>query len=101
MATTSKTSQVTAKFLASVNNDTEYTQKELTKLFEVAYKEVYATRKRTSTTGEKKPPSAYNLFIKAEIEKIKAEGVEGVDPKDYMKMAAQRWKAHKEQQEKA
>jgi len=101
MATTSKTSQVTAKFLASVNNDTDYTQKELTKLLEVAYKEVYATRKRASATGEKKPPSAYNLFIKAEIEKIKAEGVEGVDPKDFMKMAAQRWKAHKEQQEKA
>jgi len=101
MAITSKTSQVTAKFLASVNNDTEYTQKELAKLLEVAYKEVYATRKRASTSGEKKAPSAYNLFIKAEIEKIKAEGVEGVDPKDFMKMAAQRWKAHKEQQEKA
>lgn len=93
---TSKTSQVLAKFTEAVNVDQEYTSKELQKLLETSYKEVYGGRKRTaSANGEKKPPSAYNLFIKSEIEKIKGEKLQGVDPKDYMKIAAQRWKENK------
>lgn len=93
---TSKTSHVLAKFTEAVNVGQEYTSKELQKLLETTYKEVYGGRKRVANaTGEKKPPSAYNLFIKSEIEKIKAEKLQGVDPKDYMKIAAQRWKENK------
>jgi hypothetical protein len=97
--TTSKTTLVVSKFAENVNSDTEYTAKELSKILESVYKEVYSNRKRSSNaTGEKKPPSAYNLFIKSEIEKIKSEKIQGVDPKDYMKIAAQRWKENKEKQ---
>ena len=95
--TTSKTAQVVAKFASAVNPDVEYSVKDLAKMLDACYKEVYVSRKRNSNpTGEKKPPSAYNLFIKSEIEKIKGENIQGVDPKDYMKLAAQRWKENKE-----
>lgn len=94
--TLTKTNQVLNKFTESVNTDTDYNLKDLTKLLEGIYKEFYSTRKRgTSNTSEKKAPSAYNLFIKSEIEKIKNEKLQGVDPKDYMKIAAQRWKENK------
>lgn len=97
--TSSKTAQVVSKFNDAVNNETEYSYKDLAKVLEGVYKEVYVSRKRTSSaTGEKKPPSAYNLFIKSEIEKIKGEKLSGVDPKDYMKIAAQRWKENKDKQ---
>jgi len=93
----SKTALVVSKFTEKVENDVEYSVKELMKLLETTYKEVYTGKRKVSNNnGEKKPPSAYNLFIKSEIEKIKGEKIEGVDPKDYMKLAAQRWKEHKE-----
>ena len=92
----SKITQVLDKFASSVDRSTDYSVKDLTKVLETSYKEVYGGKKKSSAT-EKKPPSAYNLFIKQEIENIKKEGVPGVDPKDYMKLAAQRWKAKKEE----
>lgn len=93
--TSSKTAQVLAKFTSSVQDDEEYSSKDLVKLLETAYKAVNGGR-RKAPDAEKKPPSKYNLFIKSEIEKIKNEKIEGVDPKDYMKIAAQRWKENKE-----
>ncbi len=91
----SKTAQVLTKFTSSVQDGEEYTSKDLVKLLEAAYKSVYGGR-RKAPDAEKKAPSAYNLFIKTEIEKIKGEKLEGVEPKDYMKLAAQRWKENKE-----
>ncbi len=90
----SKVVQVVDKFKSTVDTSIDYSIKDLTKILEGVYKEVYGGRKK-STTVDKKPPSAYNLFIKQEIENIKKEGVTNVDPKDYMKIAAQRWKAKK------
>jgi hypothetical protein len=40
-------------------------------------------------------PSQYNIFIKEEIQRIKAEDP-NVDTKQLMSMAASRWKQHKE-----
>jgi len=91
----SKTAQVLTKFTSSVQDGEEYTSKDLVKLLEAAYKSVNGGR-RKAPDAEKKAPSAYNLFIKTEIEKIKGEKLEGVEPKDYMKLAAQRWKENKE-----
>jgi len=91
----SKTSQVLNKFTDLVQTDEEYSSKDLMKLLETAYKSVNGGR-RKAPDAEKKAPSAYNLFIKSEIEKIKGEKLEGVDPKDYMKLAAQRWKDNKQ-----
>ncbi len=92
----SKTAQVLNKSTSLVQVDEEYTSKDMAKLLETAYKTVHGGRRTKAPDAEKKAPSAYNLFIKTEIEKIKAEKIDGVDPKDYMKLAAQRWKENKE-----
>ncbi len=90
----SKVVQVVDKFKSTVDTSVDYSIKDLTKILEGVYKDVNGNKKK-STTVDKKPPSAYNLFIKQEIENIKKEGVTNIDPKDYMKIAAQRWKAKK------
>ena len=90
---TSKVEKVIEGFKTSINLDKDdYTLKELYKLLEESYKSVYGKKKST----DKKPPSAYNMFIRDEIAKIKSESPSGVAPNEYMKMAAERWKAHKE-----
>lgn len=93
----SKIDQVLNDFKDSVD-DKDYSFKELTQLLEIAYKKSFKGRnnKVKSDTDVKKEPSAYNIFIKNEITKIKAENIDGVDPKDFMKIAAQRWQEQKE-----
>lgn len=91
---TSKVEKVVNAFQNSINSEKEdYTLKELFKLLEESYKSVYG-KKKSST--EKKQPSAYNIFIRDEIAKIRGENPSGVAPNEYMKMAAERWKTHKE-----
>jgi hypothetical protein len=90
-----KVEKLVEAFKTSLNNDNEYSLKELTKILEDSYKTVYGKGKK-KTDGEKKAPSAYNIFIRDEIAKIKAENPVGVPPNEYMKIAAERWKAHKE-----
>jgi len=86
--------QVVNSFKDSVNINNEYSLKELLKLLESSYKKVYKT-KNTSAETVKKAPSAYNIFIKEAIAKMKADNLPGVDPKDYMRLAAQKWQEHK------
>lgn len=75
--------------------DNDLPLKDFQKLVEEAYKEVFGNKK-VKKNDVKKPPSAYNIFIKEEINKIKNEGLQNVDPKNYMKIAATRWQEHKE-----
>ena len=67
----------------------------MTKLLEDSYKTVYGKGKK-KTDGEKKAPSQYNIFIREEIARIRTENLTGVAPNEYMRIAAERWKAHKE-----
>jgi len=94
----SKVNQVVDKFKSSIDTTNDYSIKDLTKILEGVYKDVYGNKKKSSNT-EKKQPSAYNLYVRDEIEKIKKEGLPDVDPKDYMRIAAQRWRALKETKE--
>jgi hypothetical protein len=91
--------QVLSAFTTSVDMNKTYSLKDLTKVLENSYKEVYGNKRVTSKqNGEKKVASAYNTFIKEEIMRIKAESVENgtkLDPKDYMKIAAEKWREHK------
>ena len=91
--------QVLSKFASSVDMNNMYSIKDLQKMLEVSYKDVYGNKRVSSKqTGEKKPASAYNNFIKEEILKIKGETLEDgkkLDPKDYMKIAAERWRDYK------
>lgn len=91
------TSDVVTEFVANVGDKEDHTLDELKKLLSEAYKS--KTKKKTST-GEKKPPSLYNLFIKDEFAKIKKETPD-IDNKKIMSVAAARWKEHKEKAIKA
>lgn len=91
--------QVLSGFTSSVDMNKTYSLKDLIKVLENSYKEVYGNKRVTSKqNGEKKAASAYNTFIKEEIMKIKADAVEKgikLDPKDYMKIAAEKWREYK------
>ena len=91
----SKVEKVLEVFKTSLNYENEYSLKDMTKLLEDSYKSVYGKGKKKSS-GEKKAPSLYNIFIREEIAKIKAENLQGVPPNEFMKIAAERRKAHKE-----
>jgi len=89
------TEQVFDDFKASIDINNAYSLKELQKLLETSYKKFNKGRGSANKDATKKPPSPYNIFIKEEIAKMKEAKMEGVDPKDYMKLAAQRWQEHK------
>lgn len=92
--TSNKVEKVLEAFKNSLNFDNEYSLKEMVKLLEDSYKSVHGKGKKK--TGEKKAPSAYNIFIRDEIAKIKVENPTGVPPNEYMRIAAERWKTQKE-----
>jgi hypothetical protein len=100
---TSKTEQIAKDFLSKLDNTYDYTLKEMTAILTTSYKELSSTKgkKKASANPDqpvvKKLPSAYNLFVKEEISKIKAANP-SVNPKELMKLAADNWKLHKEQQ---
>lgn len=90
--------QVINDFKNSIDYSNKYSLKDLQKLLEVSYKKYNKSRSvasKTDSSTVKKAPSPYNLFIKEEIARMKEEKLEGVDPKDYMKLAAKRWQLHK------
>lgn len=84
------TSKIIDDFVSKVDTTRNYTLDELKKLLTEAYK---GSKKKKATT-EKKEPSAYNLFIRDAIQKIRAEDP-NVDKKQLMSLAAARWKEHK------
>ena len=88
--------KVVSDFKNSLDSQKDYSIKELVKILEDSYKNVYGKGKKKQDGGEKKPPSAYNIFIREEIARIQTENLEGVAANDYMKIAAKRWKAQKE-----
>lgn len=91
----SKVEKVVEAFKTAVNYENEYSLKDLTKILEDAYKNVNGVKGKKKASGEKKAPSAYNIFIREEIARIKLENIEGVPPNEYMRIAAERWKANK------
>jgi len=85
------TSKIIDAFVSSVDTSNNYTLDELKKLLTEAYK---SGKKKRSPNAEKKPPSAYNIFIKEAIAKIREENP-SVNNKELMSLAAARWKDHK------
>lgn len=100
---TSKTEQIINDFTSNTDKSNEYSLKELVSILTASYKLVNASKsKKKQVAGSegdepvaKKAPSAYNLFVKNEISKIRAENKD-VNPKDLMKIAAANWKIYKE-----
>lgn len=86
------TSKIVETFVSNVDTDrTDYSLDELKKLLTEAYK---SSKKKRNTSGEKKQPSKYNIFIKDAIAKIREENPD-VDNKQLMSLAAARWKESK------
>jgi len=83
----SSTQQILNKFVASVNVNETYAIADLVNLLKTAAK---SGNKKTSD-GEpkvKKAPSAYNIFIKEQMELLKNDGT---SPKDRMRQAPANW----------
>lgn len=100
---TSKTDQITKDFLSKLDNTYDYSLKEMVAILTTSYKELSSTKGKKKAPANpdqpvvKKLPSAYNLFVKDEISKIKAANP-SVNPKELMKLAADSWKLRKAEQ---
>jgi hypothetical protein len=91
----SPTQQILDKFTASVNVNETYAIVDLVNLLKAAAK---AGNKKSSNNGEpkvKKAPSAYNIFIKEQMELLKNDGT---SPKDRMRQATANWNKQKAEQ---
>ena len=97
------TNKVLEYFKESIDSTNSYTLDEYKKLITTAFKEAAKkTSKRTSKSGNgsgggevvKREPTKYNIFVKEEILKLKAENPDK-QYKDLMKMAADKWNENK------
>ena len=70
----------------------KYTLPQLKQYLTDAYQLKNIKNKKETTV--KREPSAYNIFVKEEFAKIKAESPE-LDNKEYMRLIATRWKTKK------
>jgi len=87
------TQQIINNFSSSVDNDKTYTLAELTTLLKSAYKSATSNKKSADGTEKvKKAPSAYNIFIKEQMELLKNDGA---SPKDRMRQATANWNKRK------
>ena len=92
------TNKVLQYFKESIDSTNSYTLDEYKKLITAAFKEASKkTSKRSSKSGDevvKREPTKYNIFVKEEILKLKAENPDK-QYKDLMKMAADKWNENK------
>ena len=100
------TNKVLEYFKESIDTSNIYTLDEYKKLITAAFKEASKKTKRASKSGSsggsgsgggdvvKREPTKYNIFVKEEILKLKAENPEK-QYKDLMKMAADKWNENK------
>jgi primosomal protein N' len=104
------TNKVLEYFKESIDTANNYTLDEYKKLITAAFKEAAKkTNKRSGKSGGgggsggalsaggdvvKREPTKYNIFVKEEILKLKAENPEK-QYKDLMKMAADKWNENK------
>jgi hypothetical protein len=105
VAKTVDTNKVLEYFKESIDTSNIYTLDEYKKLITAAFKEAAKKTKRASKSGSnciggsggdvvKREPTKYNIFVKEEILKLKAENPEK-QYKDLMKMAADKWNENK------
>jgi len=88
---------VVEKFTASIDfNKTDYTSNDLVKLLKNAVSKKSSNKKsggsESSELKEKKPLSAYNIFIRERMEEYKTQDLA---PKDKLKKAVEAWNEHK------
>lgn len=85
-------------FVSNIDVSKEYSLEEVKKIATDAYKSCKKTKKVKADGEEKRKPSEYNLFVKEQMQKIKAENPTK-DNKEIMSLAASLWKEHKKSKE--
>jgi hypothetical protein len=112
---TTNTATIVNEFVNTVGNDKEYTLKELKDILVVVYNANKATKaaapkaakvkpakadKAANADKPKKAPSAYNIYIKHAIAKLKAdEANKELSNIDCLKKAASTWKTLTKQEQ--
>lgn len=86
------TQQIINNFSSSVDLTKSYTLSELTTLLKSAYKSSGNKKSADGAEKVKKAPSAYNIFIKEQMELLKNDGA---SPKDRMRQATANWNKRK------
>lgn len=84
------TKKIVDKFIESVNTETKYTLDEMKKLLTEAYK----SSSKKDKSAQKREPSAYNIFVKDEISRLRKENPD-MNIKDIMGHAAAKWRETK------
>jgi hypothetical protein len=79
-------------FINNIDNTKHYTLKQLDKKLETSYT---AYVPNTVTDSNKKPPTAYNIYIRERMAELKAQN-SALTAKDLMKMAATGWAEYKQ-----
>lgn len=85
------TKYIFEEFEKKIDMDKSYSLKDLKNLLSESYKEIKERKKN----NVKKQPSKYNIFIKEEITRLKAENNVNLNNKDILKQAASNWKKQK------
>jgi hypothetical protein len=80
-------------FINNVDNTKHYTLKQLDKKLETSYTNYVPPN--TVADGSKKPPTAYNMYIKERMAELKAKD-SALTAKDLMRMAASGWTEYKQ-----
>lgn len=85
------TKYIFEEFEKKIDKEKSYSLKNLKDLLSESYKEIKDKKKN----NVKKLPSKYNIFIKEEITRLKAENNVNLNNKDILKQAASNWRNQK------
>ena len=85
------TKYIFEEFEKKIDKEKSYSLKNLKDLLSESYKEIKDKKKN----NDKKLPRKYNIFIKEEITRLKAENNVNLNNKDILKQAASNWRNQK------
>ena len=126
----SKTSEILQEFVDKIDTEKEFELKELKQILTEIYKAKNSKAKKTTTVypssedsdddkpkkrgrpkkvnldkdgniKEKKPPTAYNNYVKQHLRMVKEQQPEGTPAKEVMKLVAADWKLLTKQEQEA
>ena len=126
----SKTSEILQEFVDKIDTEKEFELKELKQILTEIYKAKNSKAKKTNTVcqssddsdddkpkkrgrpkkvnldkdgniKEKKPPTAYNNYVKQHLRMVKEQQPEGTPAKEVMKLVAADWKLLTKQEQEA
>jgi len=84
------------KFISSYHKKID--KKDFIEAIKTVYSSKKQTKKNDNSDKPKRAPTEYNLFMCAEMEKLKNEGIQ-LNGKEKMELIAKKWKEHKEGKE--